>query len=219
MAEACLRAVAAKTGASGDGTLKRQPVHGVNKFQVARRTGLRFDGHCHHAEAAMAKANAPAGYSRLQIRLHWLVALLIVFQIIGHDGIEEAFEAYSEGAVPGGFDLALAWAHVASGIAIWLFAAWRLTLRFTRGVPPHPPTSSKLDIHAANTVHVVLYGLLLLMPLSGAAAWFLGIEAASEGHSNARYILLPAVLLHVLGALAQHFWFKTDVLKRMIRPA
>jgi cytochrome b561 len=162
---------------------------------------------------------APAGYSKLQIRLHWLVALLIVFQIVGHDGIEEAFDAYMDGGVPGGFDLVLAWAHVASGFCIWLFALWRLWLRFTRGVPAHPATSSKLDVYASNAVHIVLYGLLLLMPISGSVAWFFGIEAAADGHSNARFILLPAVLLHVAGALVQHFWWKTDVLKRMVKPS
>ncbi|MCU0830758.1 MAG: cytochrome b/b6 domain-containing protein [Rhizobiaceae bacterium] len=166
----------------------------------------------------MATLSRPAGYSKLQIRLHWLVALLILFQIVGHDGVEEAFDAYMDGGVPGGFDLALAWAHVVSGLAIWVFAAWRLWLRFTRGVPAHPGGASKLDVYASNAVHVVLYGLLLLMPVSGSAAWFLGIEAAADGHSNARFILLPAVLLHIAGALAQHFWFKTDVLKRMMKP-
>jgi cytochrome b561 len=29
-------------------------------------------------------------------------------------------------------------------------------------------------------------------------------------------ILVALVLLHALAALVQHFWFKTDVLKRML---
>jgi cytochrome b561 len=161
----------------------------------------------------------PAGYSKLQIRLHWLVAALIAFQIIGHEWMTEAYDAIMDGKTPAAFDLAMAWGHVVAGLAIWLFAAWRLYLRFARGVPAHPATASKLDIYASNAVHIVLYGLLLLMPVSGSAAWFLGIEAAADGHSNARFILLPAVLLHIAGALVQHFWWKTDVLKRMVKPA
>jgi cytochrome b561 len=30
--------------------------------------------------------------------------------------------------------------------------------------------------------------------------------------------LIVLVALHVIGALAQHFWMRSDVLKRMLRP-
>jgi cytochrome b561 len=166
----------------------------------------------------MTSRSAPAGYSKTQIRLHWIVAILIAFQIIGHEWMVSAYDAISDGKTPAAFDLAMAWGHVVSGFAIWLFAAWRLWLRFARGVPALPATLSKWDVRASHAVHIILYGLLLIMPISGATAWFFGIEAAAEGHSNARFILLPAVLLHVAGALMQHFWWKTDVLKRMVKP-
>jgi cytochrome b561 len=165
----------------------------------------------------MASTAAPAGYSKTQIRLHWLVFILIAFQIIGHEWMVDAYDAIMDGEAPETFDLVMAWGHVVSGLIIWVFAAWRLVLRFTRGVPALPPTLSRLDVIASKVVHVVLYGLLLAMPVSGSLAWFLGIEAAADGHSNARFILLPAILLHIAGALMQHYRWKTDVLKRMMR--
>jgi cytochrome b561 len=41
---------------------------------------------------------APAGYSRLQIALHWAVALLIAAQFLFHDGIAAAWRALVRGA-------------------------------------------------------------------------------------------------------------------------
>ena len=82
-----------------------------------------------------------------------------------------------------------------------------------------PPESEHPALQfLANLIHVLLYILLLTMPLSGAVAWFFGVEAAANAHSLARFVLLPSVLLHIAGALANHFWFKTDVLRRMMRP-
>lgn len=162
---------------------------------------------------------APAGYSRLQISLHWIVAILIVFMIVGHDGIKNAFDAYLDGGVPATADLWLARAHVVSGIAIWIFALWRLMLRFTRGVPPHPEAGSALQHRIAGIVLIALYAVMLLMPVSGSAAWFLGIEQAGDMHSLARFVMLPAILLHILGALVQHFVLKTDSLRRIVKPA
>lgn len=164
-------------------------------------------------------AARPAGYSKLQIALHWIVAILIVFQIVGHEWMVEAYDAIMDGETPATLDMILAQGHVIAGIAIWLFAAWRVSLRFTRGVPAPVPGGNPLLEKLAGFVHFVLYALLLLMPISGSVAWFLGVEAAAEGHSLARFVLLPAVLLHVAGALAHHFLFKDETMKRMVRPA
>ena len=81
------------------------------------------------------------------------------------------------------------------------------------------PGGNPLLEKLAAAVHFILYALLLVMPISGSVAWFFGIEAAGEAHSMARFVLLPAVLLHVAGALAHHFLFRDETMKRMVRPA
>ena len=68
----------------------------------------------------------------------------------------------------------------------------------------------------ASGTHILFYVLLIGMPLSGAAAWILGVAPAAQAHSVAEKLLILLIGLHVLAALAQHFWFKTDVLKRMV---
>ena len=66
-------------------------------------------------------------------------------------------------------------------------------------------------------------GAALLSTLGPAAAQDpAGVRAvgpAAQAHSVAEKLLIVLVALHVLAALAQHFWFKTDVLKRMLGSA
>jgi cytochrome b561 len=56
------------------------------------------------------------------------------------------------------------------------------------------------------------------MPIVGAIAWFGLIEDAGDIHSTAASFLLPWIGLHAAGALAEHFVFRNDTLKRMLRP-
>ena len=57
------------------------------------------------------------------------------------------------------------------------------------------------------------------MPISGAIAWFGGVEIAGTVHHFAKPVIILAIALHVIGALVQHFVKRTDVLVRMFRPA
>lgn len=47
--------------------------------------------------------------------------------------------------------------------------------------------------------------MIILIPLSGAANWFLGIEAAGEAHEVLTTVLLMLVGLHIAGALYHQF--------------
>ena len=65
---------------------------------------------------------------------------------------------------------------------------------------------------------VLLYGFIFLMPITGALAWFAGIEVSAELHELGRLVLIPAIGFHVLGALAEHFVFRNNSLSRMLKP-
>lgn len=54
---------------------------------------------------------------------------------------------------------------------------------------------------------------------AGLVAWFGGVGQAAEVHGLMWNPLLALIGLHVIGALAQQFWFKSDVLKRIIGAA
>ena len=50
------------------------------------------------------------------------------------------------------------------------------------------------------------------MPLTGAIAWFGGLEMSAEIHELGRLVLIPLILLHIAGGLVEHFVFRNDTL-------
>ena len=165
-------------------------------------------------------AEARQGYSRLQIVLHWLIAVLVVVQLASSDGVEAVFHAEHghDAAQATESDAASANVHIVCGIAIFLLAALRLLLRVKRGAPALPEEEHPLLRFAAHATHIAFYALLLLVPLAGATAWFGGIEAAGEVHGIGVWVIIGLVLVHTVGALYHHFFLKTDVLRRILRP-
>lgn len=159
----------------------------------------------------------PTGYSRIQIRLHWIVAVLIVFQYVFHEGIADAWEVYQKGGTVE-FSPLIA-SHVAGGGAILLLVIWRLVVRLRRGAPPPPEQEHPLLKLAAHATHFILYALMVLMPVSGAVAWFGGVDNAAEAHEVMKVLLLALIVLHFLAALFHQFILKTGLMKRMRTPS
>ena len=56
------------------------------------------------------------------------------------------------------------------------------------------------------------------MPITGALAWWLDLEPMRNLHSIGENVIMAVVGLHIVGALYQHFWATTDVLRRMLSP-
>ena len=156
------------------------------------------------------------GWSKRQVVLHWTVVVLVVVQLLLGETMEEAWEAREEGVAAAAAPLA-AWLHVVVGASVLLIMLYRLYLRRTLGHPPRPANQPQWAATAGAVTHWALYALLLLMPLSGAVAWFLGVERAADAHSGPlRLALIAMVLLHAAGALTEHFVFSSPVLKRML---
>jgi cytochrome b561 len=157
----------------------------------------------------------PKGYSTIQIVLHWTIAALVIFQLFVNEAMQHAFADRLDG---GRIDeMGGALLHISVGVAILVLAAVRLVVRVVRGTPePYQDTPALLN-WLGHATHVLLYGFIFFMPLTGAVAWFLGIEFSAELHEIGRLILVPAIGFHVVGALAEHFVFRNDTLKRMLR--
>lgn len=157
----------------------------------------------------------PQGYSRAQIGLHWVVAILVFAQFVFHDEIVAVWTAFTEGKNPE--VSVIAWAHVWGGTVVLLLGIWRLVLRIKRGAPPLPEEEHLVLKGVAHVTHWVLYTLIIMMPITGLATWFGNIEFANTLHSVLKIPLLIFVLLHFLGALFQHFYLRTGILTRMFR--
>lgn len=170
-------------------------------------------------EKLSASANvAPRSWSRLQFTLHWLVVGLIVLQYFDSEGMEAFFDATFEGEAASPFDIALGWSHIIVGSAILAAMGVRLLNRTVRGRPAADEDEPAWTKAVASVVHVLLYATLLVMPILGLLAWLTGAETFADLHTTLWVPLLVLVTLHVAGALVQHFWFGTNVLRRMTSP-
>jgi len=166
----------------------------------------------------LATGKKVTGYSPAQMALHWTVAVLVAFQFLAHDGIEESWSAFLRSEAPPAGASVLTYLHIVAGILILLLVLVRIYLRLTRGAPAPPAEEPRLLQLSAEVVHGSIYLLLLLLPISGFVAWFLGVEAAGDVHELLQKGLLAAIGLHVAGALFQHFVLRSQVLMRMFRP-
>lgn len=159
----------------------------------------------------------PRRWSLLSVTLHWLIATLILVQLLDQDAMVDMWRAarqaepVPEDSVTGG------WVHIITGVAILTFTAVRLIDRFVIGRPAYPAEDPGWSKLLARIVHGLIWLILIIMPLAGIAAWFGGIGIAGQIHTLLWTPLLVLSGIHVLGALAQQYWFGTDVLARMFR--
>ena len=155
----------------------------------------------------------PDSYSRTQIVLHWLIVLAVLFQYVAHDQISSVWHARMAGTVPNEPSFSF---HAAVGVLILILMIWRIWLRFSHGAPALPESEPAWGRILAQSVQGLLYLSLILLPFSGSMAWVFGIGEAIGVHVLLKNLVLLLVLLHIAGALAQQFWFKSDALMKMI---
>lgn len=155
--------------------------------------------------------DAPA-YSSTQVRLHWIIVILMAAQYLLHDGISDAWKARLDGSIP---NAPFPNPHAIVGIVILVLTLWRIVLRVRRGAPALPDEEPEGLKRVAKLTHLAFYGLLIAMPISGALAWVAGFKLPAEAHEVAAKLMMALIVLHVLGALVQQFVIKTDVMLRM----
>jgi cytochrome b561 len=158
----------------------------------------------------------PKGYSRNQIWLHWIMAVVIAVQFLLSDGIGEAWRAFSDGLfVP--FNLLVA-SHVVLGFSVLALALVRVSIRLKRGAPPPPEEEHAVLKLVAQATHWIFYALMILLPISGAMAWFGEIDVAASVHEVLKTALIVLIGLHVVAALHHQFYLKNGLISRMKRP-
>lgn len=150
------------------------------------------------------------GYSRLQIALHWLIAILITTAWFTGEGAEAAMEAVEGGTTPGFVP------HVAIGLAILALVVLRVIVRLGRGAPAAPGAPGSLPVLASDWGHRLIYLLMIAVPLGGISVFFLGLDVG-EIHGLAANILMLVVLGHALMALYHQYVLKDGVLRRMMK--
>lgn len=128
--------------------------------------------------------------------------------------------------------------HKAVGIITLALIIFRMIWKFINTSPALPDSLDAWQKLAAKSSHAVLYILMLAMPLSGWAmssaagfpvsifGWFTmpNIVAPDkellgffrEAHEIIAYLIILVTLTHVTAALLHHFYYKDNVLTRML---
>jgi cytochrome b561/polyisoprenoid-binding protein YceI len=175
-------------------------------------------------------------YHYLSQILHWLIAGLIVVQFALANLAESAADKGS--AVR---ELALLANHKSVGITVLALVIVRLIWRHRTPPPQLPATMQQWQLLASRISHWMLYGLIILLPLSGwlmssasaySVSWFNFIQlpdfvAPDPGkkaifqqlHEFMATTLFIVAVVHVFAALKHHLIDKDGVLTRMTSTA
>ena len=184
----------------------------------------------------MTLTNTADRYGAVTKTFHWVTALLILTLIP---------TGWYANQLPYATDAELAqkaWLfslHKTLGVATFLVALLRIAWAISQPKPGLLHPERKLESFAAETVHWLLYGALVIVPLSGwishAAAegfapiwWPLGqslpmvpksvtVEHIFAGiHWVTTKVLIAALLLHIAGAVKHHVIDRDATLRRML---
>ena len=192
----------------------------------------------------MALQNTATLYGSVTKSFHWLTALLIVTVIplgiiangIAYDINDPAIPTTQEDVDRAAFLFSL---HKTIGLTIFFTALARILWAVSQPKPGLLNGDKPAESFLAGTVHWLLYGSLLLVPMTG---WI--HHAATEGfapiwwpfgqnlpfvpkdpdvahtfaslHIIFERVLVVALALHVIGALKHHFFDKDLTLRRML---
>jgi cytochrome b561 len=168
-------------------------------------------------------------YSRTAIWLHWIIALLLVANLLlglYHEDFGKPAEAW------------LMFFHKSIGMSVLALTIVRLLWRVTHRPPAFDPAMRRWEIGMATLIHWLFYLLLIAIPLSG---WLLSStsnrvtnyfglfeigplpisrdrdvhEAFEEIHEILGKVMIGLIVLHVAGALKHHFEGHRHLIGRM----
>lgn len=177
-------------------------------------------------------------YSPIGIAFHWVMALLVLFQL--------TWGWYTGWLHPGGDKLFAYQVHSAVGLPILILAILRLIWRIIIPGPYNDADRLGWQTKAAYVTHYLFYLCFFGLPLSGWAMWssiaepgplyLAGVlpwpqlpfdslplatrwtimDVAEDVHHVLVMLLMLLVPAHVGAALKHHFWNRHDVLRGML---
>ncbi|MCB1517902.1 MAG: cytochrome b [Hyphomicrobiaceae bacterium] len=157
-------------------------------------------------------------YSWTQISLHWLIAVLVIFELFFNEVIESLWRSQraSQFALKP-FNIEF-WMnpHSAIGALILLLTLWRIWLRFASGAPAAPANEPVIFQWAAKLAHILFYLVLIAMPISGTIQLATGLPIAHQLHELGKPVLMLLIIVHVAAVLVHQFAWKNNIFNRMI---
>lgn len=174
--------------------------------------------------------NTPENFGTVAKAFHWVMALMIIGLLaIGFMMTQMA---------PSPTKFKLYALHKSVGLTVLCLAILRLIWRFTHVVPRVPDSLSPVHRFLMKLSPLVLYGLMILMPISGFIMsdagghpiTFFGLytlpsfftknpdlsKAAQLVHHYTAWAFIGILVAHTGAAFYHHFIFKNTILQRML---
>ena len=170
-------------------------------------------------------SNTIAKYDRVQIILHWLIAVIILAMIaLGLYMVELP----KQSELPPGEESVRAFyflLHKSLGLTAAMLIVLRIIWRLTHKAPALPDTLSRWQQRAAGAVQGLLYTVMIAMPLSGylqsmyssydTKFWGLVLPRLAEANSEMRetfteihevlaFVFISLIVLHIAAAIKHH---------------
>lgn len=168
--------------------------------------------------------NSKTKYSPIAKFFHWVIAVLIIVNII--IGITLSMNH-------------LKYLHVQIGLSILFLSVLRLLWRVTTIYPNKIDTGKKYEMLLATFVKHSMYILMFAVPISGILMaqakghnirffnildipQFISLQEKSVSHQYKlvheylSYIFIALIVLHIIGAFKAHFLDRNSVLSRML---
>ena len=175
--------------------------------------------------------NTPTSYGLISRALHWLSAL-VIFALFGLGlwMVELTYYDHWYRLAP--------YYHKSIGLLLMLAMLLRLGWRLFSPPPAHEPTLTRWEILSAQAMHLLLYGVVFALGISGylistadgrslelfnwlaIPATVTGIEQqediAGSVHALLAWTLISLAAVHALAALKHHFLNKDRTLLKML---
>jgi len=177
-------------------------------------------------------STASARYSRGAIALHWLIAVLILLNIVAAFVSEDMSKA-DRAIVMGN--------HKAIGITILILTLLRIVWRLTHKAPPLMESLKAWEAALARVAHAGFYFLMLTLPVTGwalSSAFSKGkpvnlfglanvpalpvgfdeptVDMFGELHEVFGYLMIALLVLHIAAAVKHQFLDKDQTMRRMV---
>lgn len=177
-------------------------------------------------------------YSRVAIGLHWLIAALLIGNLLaGLFVLEPLMDSADPANKRLGFELIQL--HKSIGLTVLLLALVRLAWRLGHPAPAYPDHMTPFERRLAGASHWGFYVVMIALPLTGwamvstgkllfpilyfglfevphlplPAAWG---DVFYTSHEVFGWVVTAMIVLHVAAALKHHWFDRDDVLARML---
>lgn len=179
----------------------------------------------------MPSDNTTHSYGSSMKFFHWLIAILVIGMII----FGFCLDSFTDKSTK----IFFIQLHKSIGLTILALMLMRLIWRWLNISPKLPSSMPWWERFLARLVHILLYIVVFMMPLSGWLAstagghatnffWLFRVNAPGiaqsktlaqcifDFHIYGAWILIGLLTLHTLASLKHHFLDKDDVLTRML---